>query len=627
MSSCRVSDIGDPSPSTNTSWGDIIGTKNERSLRLYFQDINGLSTKELQEAWIDILHTMENLDVDMFGLAETNINWTPNITNYLYQQLRKNVSYGSRQLKLVSASCEDPTSTLYQPGGVCHVSLGEVSGRIGHLGKDPHGLGRWTYMTVQGQHTRKIVIATVYRVAQAYAPQGYRTTYNQQFRALRRQGKENPEPQQQLAIDLLEAVKKWKEDSEVIVLIDANTTNDNNRWAQFLANAELFDLLENRHGMDSPRTCIRGSTTIDYIYGTSAIVDGICAAGMLPFHHKIVSDHRGLWIDLDIPHLLKGSIAPVLENLHLQPRTKNKSMCSTIRKAITQTVRQYDIAGKIRQLKEDTNMEPAQRETLLNEYDGQLTEAMVSAMRKCKPQFPFWWSPELHHAYIVVKIWKLRRTELAYGVDFTDQITTLMLELPIDYDVHMGLDTDSVTTHLRRAKTRLKEIRASSVEARREYQHARQDPGGDATPQERKRARNLEAAETQNRIHSKIKRYYKPGQKQMLNHVITKTSRGEEQRLVLKDEMEQALLTHHAAHFSQAQGTPFTEGPIPQTFGADGDTQLCADFRDGTFNVESLNITDPYVLQYLKRLQPTENDPPTINTSVTAKDIKRGFKL
>ena len=143
-----------------------------------------IHTIELREQWLDILHVMESLDVDLYGLAETNINWNPSVTNFLYQQLWYNVTKGKRQIKMVSAACDDPASTLYQPGGVSQISLGTLSGRIGHTGIDPHDLGRWVYMTLQGKESRKMVIVTVYRVPQAHPPPGYRTVYNQKARAL-----------------------------------------------------------------------------------------------------------------------------------------------------------------------------------------------------------------------------------------------------------------------------------------------------------------------------------------------------------------------------------------------------------------------------------------------------------
>ena len=108
------------------SWGDDITVKSSRSFRLYFQNINGLCTTELNENWIDILHFMETNSVDMYGLAETNVRWTRNLQTYLYQSLRTNISEGKQQVKMVTASCNEPVTGTYQPGGVCQVTLGRL---------------------------------------------------------------------------------------------------------------------------------------------------------------------------------------------------------------------------------------------------------------------------------------------------------------------------------------------------------------------------------------------------------------------------------------------------------------------------------------------------------------------
>ena len=142
----------------NNPWGDEIGKKDPMSMRLYFQNINGLSTQNLSENWIDILDIMETNQVDMYGLAETNITWNPTIKNMLFHKLRQHVSSNKNSVKLVSATCDDPTHGIYQPGGVCQVTVGKVAGRAGMSGSDPHGLVRWTYITLQGKEGRKVVL-------------------------------------------------------------------------------------------------------------------------------------------------------------------------------------------------------------------------------------------------------------------------------------------------------------------------------------------------------------------------------------------------------------------------------------------------------------------------------------
>ena len=221
--------------------------KNPMSMRLYFQNINGLSTQNLSENWIDILYLMETNQVDMYGLAETNITWNPTIKNILFYKLRQHVSSNKNSVKLVSASCDDPTHGIYQPGGVCQVTVGKVAGRAGMSGSDPHGLGRWTYITLQGKEGRKVVVVTLYRLAQASQPLGHRTAYNQQFRLLRRQGKKKPLPKKQVCEDLLIQIKQWEKDSEIIIMVDANSSLHDPQWASFLNKARLYDLLGNKH--------------------------------------------------------------------------------------------------------------------------------------------------------------------------------------------------------------------------------------------------------------------------------------------------------------------------------------------------------------------------------------------
>ena len=55
------------------------------------------------------------------------------------------------------------------------------------------------------------------------------------------------------------------------------------------------------------------STIIDYMFGTTAIWEAVTRCGMLWFHDRIVSNHRGLWIDLNILRLLRGEIHEIQE--------------------------------------------------------------------------------------------------------------------------------------------------------------------------------------------------------------------------------------------------------------------------------------------------------------------------
>ena len=59
-----------------SKWGDDMPTKDSRTLRIYFQNINGLPTNDDWAEWHHIVTYMKDLDVDICGFAEPNINWT-----------------------------------------------------------------------------------------------------------------------------------------------------------------------------------------------------------------------------------------------------------------------------------------------------------------------------------------------------------------------------------------------------------------------------------------------------------------------------------------------------------------------------------------------------------------------
>eukprot|EP00957_Ditylum_brightwellii_P033485 2537441-Ditylum_brightwellii.AAC.1 len=50
--------------------------KDKNTLRLYFQNVNGISTVEDMNSYMD---EMNEREVDIWGWAETNANWTKNL--------------------------------------------------------------------------------------------------------------------------------------------------------------------------------------------------------------------------------------------------------------------------------------------------------------------------------------------------------------------------------------------------------------------------------------------------------------------------------------------------------------------------------------------------------------------
>eukprot|EP00957_Ditylum_brightwellii_P197587 15053435-Ditylum_brightwellii.AAC.1 len=91
-------------------------------------------------------------------------------------------------------------------------------------------------------------------------------------------------------------------------------------------------------------------------------------------------------------------------------------------------------------------------------------------------------------------------------------------------------------------------------------------------------------------------------------------------RIVIKEEMDRALFKQHLCHFSQATGTPFTVNPLQSSFGEYAELPLGQQFRDGTPDVDNLEV-DNYTKEFLCELQRKSTDPPEINPILTHLDI------
>ena len=78
-----------------------------------------------------------------------------------------------------------------------------------------------------------------------------------------------------------------------------------------------------------PNTYARGSDRIDYFFCTKNIYKFILECGILPFFSIMTSDHRGLYLDVDIIQYLRN---PFIDLAH----TQNRLLSSTHSKKVFQ---------------------------------------------------------------------------------------------------------------------------------------------------------------------------------------------------------------------------------------------------------------------------------------------------
>ena len=178
------------SPEQNIAWGDNLPPKPANTIRFYFQNINGVQSTTNWNKWRDIVNEMSVNQVDIMGLAETNINWNPSRNKRALTLLRTQYKHSI----LLNATSDEPSISFHKPGGASLAILGNAVGTISQKYIDETGLGRWVYTILNAQNHRKIVVITAYRLCHNSLPRGHETVYSQQYRILRRQNVTHPKP-------------------------------------------------------------------------------------------------------------------------------------------------------------------------------------------------------------------------------------------------------------------------------------------------------------------------------------------------------------------------------------------------------------------------------------------------
>ena len=198
---------------------DINADKPTHVTRFAFQNINGIDRDP--EPAAEVIETLKEYDIDVFGTAETNCDWTPEFTHKVSAILEK--TFGNSQI--TTSSAKYPNKHGYLPGGVSQIARGSILGRFPTNGSD--SMGRYTWQCFSGANTRILCVITAYRVSQdKYFSSSHKhdsTAHRQQLLALLQRGIKDPDPRAQMLTDLQAFIEKKQRDGfEIILMIDAN---------------------------------------------------------------------------------------------------------------------------------------------------------------------------------------------------------------------------------------------------------------------------------------------------------------------------------------------------------------------------------------------------------------------
>ncbi len=574
----------------NDPWGDTwaIPTK-VHTLRVASKNTGTINPQNLymQAITQELLH----LSVSVFAAQETNIHWDPLTWYQIYQQCKGKAS----QIKLTTASSQEPAEDWYKPGGTLLLTLDPWTSRIVSHGSDTL-LGRWTYQEFIGKNDKHVIVVSGYRVCNQKFDAASNTVSAQQTRLLQAQGIIKPIPRKLFLVDLIEQIKTWRQiNKEVILCIDANEPVDDSRSAvSKLFTTDLVDLHHHQHpGLRKPPTHQRGSQAIDLIAGSPLVASALLHAWMHPFGDPaaIKGNHRLLGVDLD-PDVLFGITEctmyqqPVrgLNSCHPQKVTK---FC----KQVVELCNQSHLAERIAALQALTTLTPQHLEEL-EAIDTRLTQILLRADKACIPPNTSPWSLELNQAYLRHRLWSLELTAKRTQRDMSAVLNAIRQRLhpsPVDTQETMR----SLSVNLRNAQKALRKAKKEAALLRKQHLEAVLNEARASNKTKKSKAvQYLISAEQNRRCYAAFRQTTKPRAPGGLAYITVPAGDNPPTTLLDKDDMDQILLEYSRTHFATAQGLPFTIEPLAHLLAYDGLTTFGNRILQGRVDLTKLPIDE-----------------------------------
>ena len=386
-------------------------------------------------------------DFDLVGLTEVNKDWR--------KVSQDNTIWGAtsgwrehRRIQVAQNVTKPPSNSDLLIGGTAMMAFDDFVFKISKQENDSRKLGRWCSLSITGKNN---VITTIFTCYCPVRSTSLGSAYAQQLIYIAEHTNILPEtscPRQLFGLDLQQAVEeKVNLGHNVILMGDFNS--DYNKLTTWMSELGLIDLIAHKHG-HCPKTHMRSrDAPIDCIFGSSNL--GICNGGFLAFH-KLISDHRAIWID--IPKELLYGFNPPQPSTYLARRLKleDPRVVKRYLDLLSTTMDQHDLFRRMDTLHNAALIQPTDR--IIEEYeliDILINKLMQEAEAKCRKLHTgsISWSPAYKESSLLLEYWLNRRTYLLRKHSNVRRLIVLQNKLKIAYEPQLTFD--DITQKIRNA--------------------------------------------------------------------------------------------------------------------------------------------------------------------------------
>ena len=366
-------------------WGDEMCNKEDDTIRITYQNVNNFQTThhadskmERGKDWI------AQHDIDIIGWAEVGIAWQKcKSTHKLYTRF-KDMRW--RQFRSSTSNNKREAFSTRQFGGTATIAINECSSRVTSTGADETGLGRWSWLLLEGRNDVKVRIVTAYNPCKT-SPKRPATVYAQHKRYLMSKN-DLTCPRARFHIDLCEQIQKWqRQNNRIFLMIDLNENmaRTNGPLLQAITNdAGLIDPIKLKHShLDPPIIQNRGSYQIDGIF-VSPKLRNIIRGGWTAFGDGI-GDHRAGFIDIRVNDIVGA------HKLDIIPRNARRLTCedprtmSRYNNHLKSQAKQHNLLSRAIKLQESATFPPNQEQIEeLEDLHERRAQFAQEAERKCR---------------------------------------------------------------------------------------------------------------------------------------------------------------------------------------------------------------------------------------------------
>ncbi len=287
-----------------------------------------------------------------------------------------------------SASAVD-YGTDSKRGGVLQLAVRSLATRTTDTHSDNYG--RFPSQTFTGCAGISLTVISAYRVGET--SQGPASAFAQQ-RVMLAEKNRPAKPRAMFIEDLTAYIQDCQlKGHDIILCLDANETLEkpNSGLRRLTTTCSLIDVHEHFHPRMALPSHQRGSGKIDFMMVSPRIISCITRAGILPINSAFASDHRLMYIDLDIHKCFKGLTTDPVSSRTRNFTSKNTKRSNIFRKAITAEWEHRQLSRRIKIVsdladKQSPRINPKRLQRLWDKVDTEIGYALSQADRAlCTP--------------------------------------------------------------------------------------------------------------------------------------------------------------------------------------------------------------------------------------------------